>query len=142
MDATPFVHLRVRSPYSLLEGALRIGEIAELCRTHDMPAAALTDTNNLFGALEYSEYLSGAGVQPIIGCTLSVQLAEPRPGERGGPDGTLVLLAQTEEGYANLMALSSSAFLDIQPADPPHVRLDAVLARADGLICLTGGMTA
>ena len=139
MSQRPFVHLRVRSPYSLLEGALRIGEIAQLCRLHDMPAAALTDTNNLFGALEYSEYLSDAGVQPIIGCTLSVQIAEPRPGDRGGPDGTLVLLAQTEAGYANLMALSSSAFLDIQQPDPPHVRLDAVLARADGLICLTGG---
>ena len=139
MSQRPFVHLRVRSPYSLLEGALRIGEIADLCRTHDMPAAALTDTNNLFGALEYSEYLSDAGVQPIIGCTLSVQIAEPRPGDRGGPDGTLVLLAQSEAGYANLMALSSSAFLDIQQPDPPHVRLDAVLARSGGLICLTGG---
>ncbi|MBI1265121.1 MAG: DNA polymerase III subunit alpha [Alphaproteobacteria bacterium] len=139
MSQRPFVHLRVRSLYSLLEGALRIGEIAQLCRTHDMPAAALTDTNNLFGALEYSEYLSDAGVQPIIGCTLSVQLSEPRPGERGGPDGTLVLLAQTQSGYANLMALSSSAFLDIQQPDAPHVRLGAVLARAQGLICLTGG---
>ncbi|MCC5995539.1 MAG: DNA polymerase III subunit alpha [Oceanicaulis sp.] len=139
MSQRPFIHLRVRSPYSLLEGALRIGEIAELCRAHDMPAAALTDTNNLFGALEYSEYLSDAGVQPIIGCTLSVEIEPARTGERGGPDGTLVLLAQTEEGYANLMALASSAWLDIQPSDPAHVRLDAVLERAGGLICLTGG---
>ncbi|KAA5804914.1 DNA polymerase III subunit alpha [Alkalicaulis satelles] len=139
MSQRPFVHLRVRSPYSLLEGALRIGEIAELCRTHDMPAAALTDTNNLFGALEYSEYLAGAGVQPIIGCTLSVELENARAGERGGPDGTLVLLAQNQAGYANLMALSSAAWLDIDPAEPAHVSLEAVLARADGLICLTGG---
>jgi len=139
MSAPAFVHLRCRSPYSLLEGATRIKEIAALSRRHGMPAAALTDTNNLCGALEFSELLAGEGVQPIIGATLSVRAFEPRPGERRRPDGTLVALAQNEAGWRNLMALSSSAFLDVEPAEAPHVPLEAVLAHADGLILLTGG---
>lgn len=127
MEQGGFVHLRARSPYSLLEGAMRIGEIASLCKTHSMPAVALTDTNNLFGALEFSEYISSAGVQPIIGCTLSIKLEAERPAERVLPTGTLVLLVQDETGYRNLMALSSSAFLDVEPSEEPSVTLDAVL---------------
>lgn len=139
MSARPFVHLRSRSPYSLLEGATRISELARLCRDEEMPALALTDTNNLFGALEFSEYLSGAGIQPIIGCTLSVRLEAERPGERVAPAGTLVLLVQNEAGYSNLVALSSSAYLDVGPAEEPSVPLEDILARHEGLICLTGG---
>jgi len=135
----PFVHLRMRSPYSLLEGAIRIKETAALCKTLGMPAAALTDTNNLFGALEFSEVLSGEGVQPIIGCTLSVQIDPPRPGERYAPDGVLVLLAKDQAGYSNLMKLSSAAFLEVGPTDPAHISIQRVLDHAEGLICLTGG---
>jgi DNA polymerase-3 subunit alpha len=135
----PFVHLRVRSPYSLLEGAIRIKETAALCKTFSMPAAAITDSNNLFGALEFSEVLSGEGVQPITGVTLSVQVEAPRPGERAKPDGTLVLLAQSQEGYANLMKLSSAAYLDVAATDEPHVPIEKVLELSEGLICLTGG---
>ena len=139
MDHTPFVHLRVRSPYSLLEGAIRIAETAELCKALSMPAAALTDTNNLFGALEFSEVLAGHGVQPIIGCTLSVQLDPPRPGDRSTPDGTLVLLAQNETGYANLMKLSSAAYLEVGATDEAHITIERALQHGEGLICLTGG---
>ena len=71
-----FVHLRVRSIYSLLEGAVRPEELAQLARTMGMPAAAVTDTNNLFGAYEITEALAKAGVQPILGVTLSVRLEE------------------------------------------------------------------
>ena len=134
-----FVHLRTRSPYSLLEGAIRIKDMASLCVDGGMPAVALTDTNNLFGALEFSETLAGGGVQPIVGCTLSVMITPPHPGERIEPEGTLVLLAQSEAGYRNLMALSSAAFLDTGPTDPPHVSADRVLDHAEGLIALTGG---
>jgi len=139
-DARPgFIHLRCRSPYSLLEGATRIGDIARLCREHAMPAAALTDTDNLCGALEFSEVLAGQGIQPIIGVTLHVRAFEPRPGERRKPDGTLVLLARNEIGWRNLMALSSSAYLDVDAAESAHVPLDSVLERHEGLIALTGG---
>jgi DNA polymerase-3 subunit alpha len=134
-----FVHLRVRSPYSLLEGAIRIPQMAKACNEHDMPAIALTDTNNLYGALEFSELMVGAGVQPIIGCTLSVRLSEPHPGERAEADGTLVLFAQNPIGYQNLMALSSAAFLDVESTEEPHISIDRLLECHEGLICLTGG---
>lgn len=138
-DQTPFVHLRVRSPYSLLEGAIRIKETVALCKAMSMPAAGLTDTNNLFGALEFSEELSGAGIQPIIGCTLSVRSGEPRPGERAEPDGVLVVLAQSQAGYANLMKLSSSAYLDVAATDEPHIPFQSILDFNEDLLCLTGG---
>ncbi|MDH3581011.1 MAG: PHP domain-containing protein, partial [Hyphomicrobiales bacterium] len=72
----PFVHLRVHSAYSLLEGALRIEQLSELAGRQNMPALALTDSNNLFGALEFSQAMAQKGIQPIVGCTLTVELRE------------------------------------------------------------------
>ena len=80
----PFVHLRVRSPYSLLEGAITIPKLAHLATSNRMPAIALTDTDNLFGALEFSEAIWAAGVQPIIGCTLSLVMKAPETDGRNG----------------------------------------------------------
>jgi len=142
--APRFVHLRLHSAYSLLEGAVRMKEIAGLCEEHGMPAIALTDTSNLFGALEFSETLAKAGVQPIVGTTLPIvwQATETGPSKsvaRTEPTGTLVLLAKSEEGYANLLKLSSRAFLGTDPGDPPHVRLADLEGWSEGLICLTGG---
>jgi DNA polymerase-3 subunit alpha len=134
-----FVHLRVRSPYSLLEGAIRMPQLAAKCHEFGMPAVALTDTNNLFGALEFSEVMAGKGIQPIVGCTLAVRLGTPHPGERGEADGMLVVLAQNEIGYQNLMALSSAAYLDVDGAEAPHIPLSLVLQHHEGLIALTGG---
>ena len=135
----PFVHLRVRSPYSLLEGAIRIPKMVDACQAYGMPAIALTDTNNLFGALEFSEKMAEAGIQPVVGITLSVRVSDPHPGERAEPDGTLALYAQNAEGYLNLMALTSAAFLDVDGAEEPQVALDNVLEHSAGLIALTGG---
>ena len=136
-----FVHLRSRSPYSMLEGALKMKETAARVAEMRMPALALTDTNVLCGALEFSEIMVGKGVQPIIGITLNVDLGLPlQPGQlRKEPDGTVVLLVQNEAGWANLTRVASSAFLDVAPTDEPHVKLEQVLEGAEGLICLTGG---
>ena len=135
----PFVHLRCHSAYSLLEGAMDVKRLRDLAVGYAMPALALTDSNNLFGALEFSETLSAAGVQPLIGITLSLGA----PGGSRARDveisGTIALLAASAEGYRNLMALSSKAFLEVNPADPPHVGLADVCARAEGLIALSGG---
>jgi len=138
---SPFIHLRARSPYSILEGATQIADMAERCSKWNMPALALTDTNSLCGALEFSEKLIKKGIQPIIGLTLAIDMGRDDPLARGAkePDGTIVLLAQDEAGYQNLMALSSAAFLDVEATDLPHVPLDIVLGRADGVIALTGG---
>ncbi len=72
MAAQTFVHLSVHSAYSLAEGAIHIKDLAAWAKTSGMPAIAVTDTNNLFGALEFAETMKAAGVQPILGVTLSL----------------------------------------------------------------------
>jgi DNA polymerase-3 subunit alpha len=134
MPHADFVHLRVHSAYSLSEGAIRVDKIAALARDAAMPAVAITDTANLFGALEFSQYCTGKGVQPIIGCQISLARAE-KPGLAPDPS---VLLAQTPTGLANLQFLSSAGFLDSDPS-APQLDFNTVAARAEGLFLLTGG---
>src|SRR5687767_2791262 len=74
--APPFVHLKVHSAYSLLEGAITIPKLAKLAASLGFPAVGLTDSNNLFGALEFSDKLASAGIQPIVGCTLQVDFGD------------------------------------------------------------------
>jgi DNA polymerase-3 subunit alpha len=136
--ADGFIHLRVRSAYSLLEGAIKTGEIAALALRDRAPAVALTDRANLFGALEFSQAAKDAGVQPIIGCALPVSGIGEGRGERWARAPTVVLLAQNEEGWGNLMALSSAAYLDGE-ADEPCVPWERVAALSGGLILLSGG---
>ena len=88
-----FIHLRSHSEYSLLEGALRLKKLPGMCRDAGMPALALTDTNNMFAALEFSVAMAGAGVQPIIGCQVDVAYVEVQPGEKPRPPAPVVLLA-------------------------------------------------
>ncbi len=130
--ADTFIHLRVRSAYSPLEGALRIADLVELCAGQRMPAVAVTDSGNLFGALEFSVAAAVRGVQPIIGCSLGV-----REG-RTGAAPQVALLAQSEVGYANLLQLVTKAHLEKED-DIPAVSGEALGSHAEGLICLTGG---
>ena len=130
----------------MLEGALKIKETAARAREWRMPALALTDSNNMCGALEFSQILVPQGIQPIIGVTLSLDLElEDQPGSGHNPhlarepDGTLVLLAQNEQGYENLMILSSQAFLEVEPTDLPHVKASRLAEHSEGIIALTGG---
>ncbi len=134
-----FVHLRVRSAYSLLEGAIKADKVGDLAGAAQMPAVALTDRANLFGALEFSVAAKGAGVQPIVGCLLPVSGLGERPPERWARSPAVVLLAQNEAGYRNLAELSSAAYLEIDAAEEPHVAWAKVVARAEGLILLSGG---
>ena len=131
-DKIGYVHLRARSAYSLLGSMLHVKDIAKLAAAVGMPAIGVTDTNNLFGALEFSEAAAEAGVQPLIGCALKVK------GE-GDVAGEVALFAQSEAGYRALMRLSSAAFLEVGQQDESHVSLDALLADTAGLIALTGG---
>jgi DNA polymerase III subunit alpha len=144
-----FVHLKVHSAYSLLEGAITIAKLAKLAVAQGFPALGLTDSGNLFGALEFSDKLAAAGVQPIVGLTLKVDFGEPEragaarpfgPHARLASVGAIALLACNERGYQNLMQLASRAFLDPAENEPPHVKLSQLQgAQADGLIALTGG---
>jgi len=135
-----FAHLHLHSAYSLSEGAIKIGKLKELCLADRMPAVALTDTNNLFGALEASEVLSAAGIQPIPGLQLSVAVAELQSLEaRGARPPSLVLLAQNEAGFRNLTKLSSRAFLRSASEEGPCAAFDWLHDQNDGVICLSGG---
>ncbi len=138
-DSPSFIHLRVHSVYSLKEGALHVKKLPALCRTLGYPAVAVTDTNNLFGGLEFSEHCAKAGIQPIMGLQLAVAYADSAPGEKQIEPAPLALYAQDQAGWLNLMALSSSAFVDTDTTQLPHVTLEALAARSEGLICLTGG---
>lgn len=146
-----FIHLRVHSAYSLLEGALPIKKLVALAEKDRMPALALTDRNNLFGALEFSESLKGAGIQPIVGCTLAMSFEEALSGQQETAEefsvapkepeicGSIALIAKDENGYENLMALSSTAFKENADTGAVHVTLGDLKAHAQGLIVLTGG---
>ena len=142
MPETPFVHLHVHSSYSLLEGALTIARLAELAKKDRQPALALTDTDNMFGALEFSEKMAGYGIQPIVGCALGVDF-----GDQDNPQSArsmqnwprIVLLAASEEGYRSLMRLSSRAYLETPPQERPHLKLAWLDGETEGLIALSGG---
>ena len=144
MPLADFIHLRVHSAYSLSAGAIKIKELVQLCRSEAMPAVAITDTGNLFGALEFAIACAEAGIQPIIGCDIALL---PNGGARNGrpPNGHLaepdriVLLVQSEAGYRNLMALVSRAYLDGEAGAEPAVALASLAAANDGLLCFAGG---
>ena len=136
-----FIHLRVHSAYSMAEGAIKVGKLAALCAANSMPAVALTDTRNLFGALEFSVECSKAGVQPVIGCQLSVRREDvtTNPMARAPEPDDLVVLVQNAEGYGNLLKLVSKAFLETTSGETPQVSWADVAAHGAGLIALTSG---
>jgi DNA polymerase-3 subunit alpha len=142
MSSAGFIHLHVHSAYSLLKGSIKIQKLAELAKADRQPALALTDTDNMFGALEFSDKMAGYGIQPIIGCELAVDFADQDASARNalaaGP-ARIVLLAARETGYRNLMRLNSRAFLETPVHQAPHIKFDWLEGNAEGLIALTGG---
>ncbi len=140
-----FIHLRVHSAYSLLEGALKIPQIIQHAILDHTPAVAITDTNNLFGALEFSQYCFSHGIQPIIGCQLAVDFADENDNLRSFQGHypanfcSLVLFAASEIGYTHLVRLVSRAYLDKSDTDPPHIKIDWLASHSEGIIALTGG---
>jgi DNA polymerase-3 subunit alpha len=138
-SAPRFIHLRTHTQYSLLEGAMRVKKLAGHCKAAQMPAVAVTDTNNMFAGLEFSETVSAAGIQPIIGCQLDYEYARPeRVGDRVVAPRPLVLLAQSEVGYEHLMKLSSAAFLEAGEG-VPRITATQLSSHCADIICLTGG---
>jgi DNA polymerase-3 subunit alpha len=138
-----FVHLHVHSAYSLLEGALTIGKLAEFAKADHQPALALTDTDNMFGALEFSEKLASVGIQPIVGCALALDFGDetrdPRLAGRARALPRVVVIAAREAGYRSLIQWNSRAFLETPSNEKPHLKLEWLEGATDGLIVLTGG---
>ena len=138
--ASDFVHLRVRSAYSLLEGAIKAAEIGSLARRMDMPAVAISDRCNLFGALEFSQSCKEVGIQPILSCAIAVKGIGGSSTHKHAKQPTLVLIAQNATGWRHLSELSSMAYLDIEPHEVPQVSWHEIVERQDGLILLSGGV--
>ncbi len=141
MPHSEFVHLRVHDAFSLSEGAIKIPDLAALCAKFDMPAVGVADTGNLFGALEFSLSARKSGIQPIIGCQLAVRREDE--GAHGGAAHTsdcLILLAQSAEGYGNLLDLVSRSFLASPAEDASQITMADLETRNAGLIALTGGV--
>lgn len=124
-----FIPLRVHTAYSLLEGAIPVKKLIALAEAYNMPAVAMTDTGNLFGALEFSLAARDAGIQPIFGC--QIQLMAKAETE------LLVLLVQNEQGYKNLLKIVSHTYL--KGGETPHIDVETLTSWTEGLIALTGG---
>ena len=144
MPHADFVHLRVHTAYSLSAGAIKVKDLVKLAKKAAMPAVAMTDTGNLFGALELAMAATDSGVQPVVGCELPIRRVggqESRPGRPMLPPKPerIVLLAQSEAGYRNLLKLVSEAYLATEGTEEPQIALDRLGGRTDGLLALTGG---
>lgn len=142
MAEAEFIHLAVHTAYSLSEGAIHVKALPAICHEQSMPAVAMSDTNNMFAGLEFSDTLKGEGIQPIVGVTLwlknpyiEVEAGSNKPEEFDH----IRLYAQNDPGYRNLMVLVSKAHLDSGEMQDPHISFDDLKANAENLICLSGG---
>jgi DNA polymerase III subunit alpha len=133
-QAAPFVHLHVHSEYSILDGACRIPELAARAAELEMPAVALTDHGSLAGAVELYREASKHGVKPVLGC--EVYVSDDRRALQKGY-AHLTLLAETNEGYANLIKLASAGYLEGYYYKP-RVDWELLQSHSTGLIALSG----
>lgn len=126
----PFIHLRVHTAYSLCEGAVKIPNLIHTCEENNIPAVAITDTNNMFGAFEFATKCSSSGIQPIMGLTVDLKLE--------GFISKIVLLAKNEQGYKNLMKLMTCYYIENKELIR-SISLDNLKKYSEGLIILSGG---
>lgn len=142
-----YIPLRVHTPFSLAEGAIPIKDLARRCQDLGIPSVAVTDSGNLFGAFEFSKVIAAAGIQPLIGCTVSVKMDAMDPRHRSARtplsslnSDKLILIAKNEEGYKNLIKISSQGFrLNFQEKEGVQIPLSFIQDHGEHLIALTGG---
>ncbi|MDO6963708.1 DNA polymerase III subunit alpha [Rhizobium alvei] len=146
-DSPQFVHLRTHSAFSLLEGALPVKKLIAKAVADQQPALGLTDTNNLFAALEFSKSATGEGLQPLMGCQLSIDMEDDSADERGGKAGlsrklpAIVLLAMTADGFQSISALVSRAYMDGEGGHGSiHIKRSWLGDNMPGVIALTGAL--
>ena len=130
----PFIHLRVHSAYSLAEGAVKIEKLIKLCEENKMPAVAVTDTNNLFGGMEFCLKCADHGIQPIVACQLNIQ--HPTPMDE---PTSVLLYAKNKNGYQNLIQLISNAYLHPSSDLFPEIPLNLFEKYSEDIILATGG---
>ena len=128
----PFVHLRQYSNYSLLESSFRIKDIINLCKLHKMPAIALTDKQNLFGAFEFSLKAQKNGIQPILGIELELKKIDHLD-----LPSHILLLIKNYDGYKNIINLMTKFY---NTSENNLINLNDLKKNSSGLICLSGGI--
>src|SRR6476646_9060211 len=139
MSRDSFVHLHLHTEYSLLDGSIRMKELMKKAAEFKMPAVAITDHGNLFGAIEFYQEAQRAGIKPIIGCEAYVARGshKDRPGSWRDAAYHFTLLVRDETGYRNLVKLITAAHLDgFHYA--PRIDKEPLAARSEGLIGLSG----
>ena len=136
-----FVHLRVHTAYSLLEGACQIKSLIKKAAAQSMPALGIADTDNLFGSLEFSSEAASAGIQPIIGVLLHFRppVSDDRRNASAIKGEQLFLIAKDVEGYENLLSLASRAYVDPAGGIAPLLDYEHLDGLTTGVICLTAG---
>jgi len=127
-----FTHLKIHTQYSICEGALRTKDLGKYCKENKIKAIGLCDSNNLCGALEFSELLAKSKTQPIIGTQININYKNHT--------GKIPLFAKNLEGYKNLIKLSSKSFIDIKDSEEPHCQIKDIEKYSNGLILLTGSL--
>ena len=125
-----FNHLKIHTQYSICEGALKTTDLARYCKSNQVKAVGLCDSNNLCGALEFSELLAKSKTQPIIGTQINIKYK--------GNIGKIPLFAKNLDGYKNLIKLSSKSFLDVKDIEDPHCTIEDIEKNFKGIILLTG----
>ena len=135
-SAPPFVHLHCHTDYSLLDGACEIGQLMDLVVQQKMPAVAMTDHGNLFGAVEFYNKAKEKGVQPVIGCEVYVSQQGLATRSENDRYNHLVLLCETQEGYRNLLKLVSTSFLE-GFYYKPRIDKDLLARHSKGLIAMS-----
>ena len=136
-----FVHLHLHTEFSLLDGMIRTEELAKRAAEFGMPAVAMTDHGNLFGAIEFYQACKNAGVKPILGCEIYLApetIAEKKKIPNRKSATHLTLLAETDEGWHNLSKLTSIGHLDGMYNGKPRVDREILRAHSKGIICLSG----
>ena len=127
-----FVNFKVHTQYSICEGAIKIPELAEYCKKNKVKALGLSDSYNLSGALEFSQEISKVGTQPLIGSQINFKYSDTI--------GKIPIFAKTEEGFKNLIKLSSKSYLDVKENERPHCLIEELFQNKKDLIILSGGI--
>jgi DNA polymerase III subunit alpha len=128
-----FVHLRLHTDYSLVDGVVRVKELVKTCAAQGMPAVAVTDENNLFALIKFYSNAQNAGIKPVMGADLWVQADDPED-----EPSYITCLVQSEQGYRNLTLLISRAWQTNQVRERALIRREWLLELNEGLIVLSG----
>lgn len=132
LNKRKYNHLKIHTQYSICEGAIKIDDLKNYCKENKIASIGLSDTSNLCGALEFAENVSKAGTQPIIGTQINFKHADTV--------GLLPLIALNEIGYKKIIELSSKSYLENDSLSDPHIEIDELLNKSDGVLLLSGSI--